>query len=488
MPSPAGTLRGIDGMHFDDCRDQRMKEIAAPMFDLIALSLPRGLGFGDSPPVGAWLSEDGISCAALTRNINSGSFGIVTLRRRVDSVWVLLSHGECTTGESEARASISHFLYTQAHPLPLPSGERRRAPLSRMGKRTPSVVFKSLFDPSRRIGAWALNQLYLALPSPDRNWVPDCQTENFHTRLWEAHLLAIFREQGLLVTQPKESPDFHIENRLGDEAWVEAVTANPEERYEHFGASPVPPPADRHERFLGAAAERFARTIQNKLDKRYESLPHVEGKPLILALADFHAPSSMLWSRESLISYLYGFSVHSSAHRGMQLITVEEETSLLSGRPNGLFTLMENAHLSAVIFTNACTVPKLSRVPISGGAHLDGYRYLRFGEFFDRSPGASRGIPFLLDVASSDYGQLWPQYGYEPWSAEVEVFHNPMALYPVPNELIPEVTHWREVNGRVECESFFDVSILRSRTLVLSANAKVPSLDELLTAASPPEL
>jgi len=115
-----------------------------------------------------------------------------------------------------------------------------------MGKRTPSVVFKSLFDPSRRIGAWALNQLYLALPSPDRNWVPDCQTENFHTRLWEAHLLAIFREQGLLVTQPKESPDFHIENRLGGEAWVEAVTANPEERYEHFGASPVPPPADRH--------------------------------------------------------------------------------------------------------------------------------------------------------------------------------------------------------------------------------------------------
>lgn len=224
MPSPAGTLRGIDGMHFDGCRDQRMKEIAAPMFDLIALSLPRGLGFGDSPPVGAWLSEDGISCAALTRNIHSGSFGIVTLRRRVDSVWVLLSHSERTTGESEARASISHFLYTQAHPLPLPSGERRRAPLSRMGKRTPSVVFKSLFDPSRRIGAWALNQLYLALPSPDRNWVPDCQTENFHTRLWEAHLLAIFREQGLLVTQPKESPDFHIENRLGDEAWVEAVT------------------------------------------------------------------------------------------------------------------------------------------------------------------------------------------------------------------------------------------------------------------------
>ncbi|MEF9896760.1 MAG: hypothetical protein RR736_18890 [Pseudomonas sp.] len=466
-----------------------MKEIAAPMFDLIALSLPRGLEFGDNPPAGAWLSENGISCAALTRNIHSGCFGTITLRRRVDSVWVLLTRSECFAGESEARASISLFLDNPAHPLPLPSGERRRAPLSRMGKRTPSVVFKSLFDPSRQIGAWVLNQLYLALPSPDKNWVSDCQTENFHTRLWEAHLLAIFREQGLLVTQPEESPDFHIENRLGSEAWVEAVTANPEERYEHFGATPVPPPADQRERFLGTAAERFARTIQSKLDKRYETRRHVEGKPLILALADFHAPSSMLWSRESLISYLYGFSVNSSVHDGTQLISVEEEIALLSGRPNGLFRLKENAHISALIFTNACTVPKLSRVPISGGAHLEGYQYLRFGEFFDRSPGASRGIPFLLDVASSDYGQLWPQYGYEPWSAEVEVFHNPLAVHPVPNELIPEVTHWREVNGSLECESFFDVSILRSRTLILSANAKVPSLDELLTAITPdPEL
>ncbi len=91
---------------------------------------------------------------------------------------------------------------------------------------------------------------------------------------------------------------------------VEAVTANPEERYEHFGASPVPPPADRHERFLGAAAERFARTIQNKLDKRYESLPHVEGKPLILALAISMRPVQCCGagSRSSAISMALQFT------------------------------------------------------------------------------------------------------------------------------------------------------------------------------------
>ena len=41
-----------------------------------------------------------------------------------------------------------------------------------------------------------------------------------------------FRKQGLLVTQPVESPDFHLSNRAGDEAWVEAVTANPSMEWE----------------------------------------------------------------------------------------------------------------------------------------------------------------------------------------------------------------------------------------------------------------
>ncbi|NWN48004.1 hypothetical protein HT121_10385 [Pseudomonas sp. MAFF 301514] len=461
-----------------------MKEITAAMFDIIALSLPRGLGFGDNPPVNAWLSDDGISCAVLTQNVCSGCAGTITMRRRVDSVWVLLNRTESWACESEARAAIEIFLDTPAHPIPLVSGERRRPRLTDIGSGTPSGVFKSLFDPRRRIGAWMLNQLYLALPAPDLNWATDCQTENFHTRLWEAHLLAIFREQGLKVTQPEPSPDFHIANCLGGEAWVEAVTANPQERYEHFRAKPVPPPSNSRERFLGAAAERFARTIKNKLEKRYETLKHVEGKPFILALADFHAPSSMLWSRESLISYLYDVSLPISDSDGVQVASVGEVNSLLSGRPSGLFRFKDNAHLSAVIFTNACTVSKLSRVPISGGAHLDGYRYIRFGEFFNRSPGASRGIPFLMDIASTEYGELWPQYGYEPWSAEVEVFHNPLAVHPVPNELLPEATHWRETNRGIECQSYFEIAILRSKTVVLSSESKMPTLEELL-AVSP---
>jgi len=216
-----------------------MKTIPASLFDVIALSLPRGLGFGDTPPVGAWMSDDDATCGALTHNVQSGAYGVLIMRRRVDEVWCVLRREDNPFGKDQAMALIREQLQGQFPPVPLPQGVRRRARLGDTRNVEPSEVFKALASPARRVGAWMLNQLYLALPNPDQNWASDCQTGNFHTRLWEAHLLASFREQGLLVTQDYPSPDFLVSNRRGGAAWIEAVTANPVERYEHYGAEPV---------------------------------------------------------------------------------------------------------------------------------------------------------------------------------------------------------------------------------------------------------
>jgi hypothetical protein len=40
-------------------------------------------------------------------------------------------------------------------------------------------------------------------------------------------------------------------------------------------------------------------------------------------------------------------------------------------------------------------------------------RYTRIGNFFDRTPGALKGIPFCLDVTSDEYRGLWP-HRYPP--------------------------------------------------------------------------
>lgn len=356
-----------------------------------------------------------------------------------------------------------------------------RPALYNLQGRTPSDAFKVLTTTSHHPAAWMLNQLYLALPKPDKNWASDCQTVNFHTRLWEAHLFASFREQGLLVTQPQESPDFRIENRHGDEAWVEAVTANPSVSYNHVNAPLTPPPQAREELFFGPAALRFAKTLRNKLTRRYDRLPHVDGKPFMIAIADFQAPVSMTWSRQGLIGYLYGRGADVAEVGGRREAVSVSRTHLLgvSAFPAGLFANDQHAALSAVIFSNACSIAKLNRVAISGGGAPKGLRYTRIGMFFDRDPGALEGIPFCLDVTSSEYRALWPR-GYEPWSAELEVFHNPYARYPIPFELIPEATHWFDQDGEMMCSAVNEHSILWSQTVIQKEDDRMPRLNDFV--------
>ena len=90
---------------------------------------------------------------------------------------------------------------------------------------------------------------------------------------------------------------------------------------------------------------------------------------------------------------------------------------------------------------------------------------MRYGKFFDRRPGALDGIKFCLDVTSDEYRALWPQ-GYEPWCAELEVFHNPFARHPLPEALLPEATHWVEEGGEMVCRSHYETNILWSGTLI----------------------
>ncbi|MGV2981965.1 hypothetical protein ACERNI_17490 [Camelimonas sp. ID_303_24] len=329
-----------------------MREIPQWEFDFYALSLPRGHAFGDEPPVAAWVSNDGNGCGIVTRNAKEDSFGLMLMRRRVDSVWAVTKRVGGFTTIDATRTAVAPDLADGLALEPLPPGVVMRAPLFDLAGREPSDVFRVLANDAHRPAAWALNQLYLALPKPDRNWVSDCQTTNFHTRIWEAQLLGSFREQGLLVEQPFESPDFRIENRLGGEAWVEAVTANPPVPYNHVNAPRADVPTDREEIFFGAAALRFAKTIGNKLARRYDQLPHVVGKPFILAVADFQASGSMNWSREGLIGYLHGMGATVAEVDGQaRAVPMPAEHLLGPARfPAGLFTNDQHAELSAVIF------------------------------------------------------------------------------------------------------------------------------------------
>lgn len=458
-----------------------MKPLNEALFAIYALSLPRGHGFGRRPPASFWTAEDGRSCGVVTRDCDDGSYGVLAMRRRSDHVWSVLREDHGFRDEGTAHMALQAALDDGAGPLSIPNGARKRPALYDLKGKEPSSFYQLLRSRSHQPAAWLLNELYLAMPRPDANWVSDFQTVNFHTRMWEAHLLACFREQGLLVSQPHSSPDFRIENRKGGVAWVEAVTANPQTAYEHVGVAPVDPPEDRRERTIGPAAVRFAKTLKSKLDRKYETLAHVAGQPFALAIADFHGPGSMVWSREALMCYLYGYHAQTAEILG-EVSTFAIEIERLLGDQNipaGPFRTGVTPGLSAVIFTNTGTVAKFNRVAVSGGYQSKGYRYMRIGRFYDLRPGAVEGIPFCLDVATPEYRKLW-KHIYEPWCADLEVFHNPLADIPLPPALLPEATHWVVENGEIQRRYHYETSILTSRTWIQPDDRPAPTLYDLL--------
>ncbi len=187
----------------------------------------------------------------------------------------------------------------------------------------------------------------------------------------------------------------------------------------------------------------------------------------------------MVWSREALIGYLYGMHAEVIEVDGQRSAVTVSASHLLgeTAFPAGLFRNKVHSELSAVIFSNACSIAKFNRVGVSAGASTTGLRYVRVGNFYDRSPGALEGIPFCLDVTSAEYRALWPQ-GYEPWSAELEVFHNPYARHPVPRELVPEATHWFERDGEMICEAHYETSILWSQTIIQNDSDRMLRLED----------
>jgi hypothetical protein len=58
----------------------------------------------------------------------------------------------------------------------------------------------------------------------------------------------------------------------------------------------------------------------------------------------------------------------------------------------------------------------------------------------------------------------------------LEVFHNPFAKLPLPQELIPEAQHWFKQSEEIICAAHYETSVLWSKTLIQDATAPMPTL------------
>lgn len=279
----------------------------------------------------------------------------------------------------------------------------------------------------------------------DGNLVKDFQTSGYSARVWELYLRFAFREMNLLIGDAHPSPDFELisgEQRV----FVEATTVNAS------GGQPIDlklgKPPSGPENLMAYLEEvmplKFGSPLYSKMQMRYWELPHVQGHPFVLAVADFHDHASMTWSHNALPIYLYGQSAEIQIdNAGAKVGT----TKILEGFERKAETLLpffkqeEAENISAILSSNAGTIAKFNRMGVRAGFGDPFVELRRSGGRHRPGADAYEPIPFVENVEAGSYD--------EHWADELTMFHNPDAIHPIDEALFPGISHYRVENDEV---------------------------------------
>ncbi len=289
------------------------------------------------------------------------------------------------------------------------------------------------------MGARALmQQTFEQWDSPDHQFVRDFQTEGFDARVFELYLAATLDSLGWAVGAESGRPDFRWLGS-GLEFYIEAGTA-------HSPGNPGPPtsPGQYFKELLSSTynldevAVRFGSVLRSKAMKGYQHLPHVAGKPIVIAVQGFFGPGALLHNEFPLVRYLYDLALTEIDESGAISLTdasvgfhVGDSKTIKSG----WFGDRDAAHISAVMWSNSGTVPKFNRMAAGLGLGAPGWEIHRFGTELDPQPGATKRALFVERVEPCG----------EPWEEGLVVMHNPRAKVPLPLSAFEGITQIRQV-------------------------------------------
>lgn len=187
-----------------------------------------------------------------------------------------------------------------------------------------------------------IREVWRAFPNPDDHFEREFQTMGLDARIWELCVFAVCHFTGFVVTRPFDTPDFLIE-RDGISAWVEVTTANPSQKF------PVRERESAEEIFHHMndyLPIRLGNALTGKLDKKYWNLPHVAGRPLVIALEDFSENDPFRVDPGSIFRYLFGLDARVISLPGdpvrIEYAKVTEHLHEGKSIPSGFFDLPED--------------------------------------------------------------------------------------------------------------------------------------------------
>jgi hypothetical protein len=150
----------------------------------------------------------------------------------------------------------------------------------------------------------------------------------------------------------------------------------------------------------------------------------------------------MTWSHTALPIYLYGRSAAVSTGPDGREYGEEKRIDAFEKGSNQILPFFEQdgtENVSAVLFSNAGTIAKFNRMAVRAGFGDRFVTLRRSGGWNDPRPDAYEAIPFDFDVEDPAY--------WEGWADELELHHNPRALYPIDDALFPNIANFRIEDG-----------------------------------------
>lgn len=196
----------------------------------------------------------------------------------------------------------------------------------------------------------------------------------FNSSFWEIYLYAVCKEYQLEIDWNYRTPDFIVNSSCG-QFIIEATTANaafgkPNEWDKLF--TPKELDSISWIKFNTEAMIRLSNAFSTKFryyKDKYTLLPHVQGKPFVLAIAPFEQPHFNLQHNRAIVALLYDIYVDEDAYAASpelypegvperQLGSVEKENR--SEVELGIFNDDRCSEISAVIFSCTATWGKVS--------------------------------------------------------------------------------------------------------------------------------
>jgi len=390
----------------------------------------------------AWFESEGLLLGVVILDLTDGDFGGIVLGRDEVGRFRFIDDATgfyVTSKEAADRLKEVIKRIAATGETVFPQGGQAKRRLDPMRPVVPperrNAAFRLLAESEGYSPAFEIvREMLNFYEDPDGNFIEQFQSTGFDARLWELYLFGVFTELGFLIDRTHNAPDFACDH-FGEKTYVEAVILG---ETQGQADNPVPENVEQvRELQHGYIAHRFANGLTAKLEKRYWRLEHVKDHPLVLAIADFSSPASMLWTHNALPMFLYGYEYDWRKDDQGKLVIIPKriEKHVYKNRelPSGFFFWDDAENISAILFSNSGTISKFNRIGKIAGFGSPRVRMVRMGACQRHDPNSEVPDQFSFEVHAPNY--------QEAWSESVSIFHNPRARFPIDPEHFPGATH-----------------------------------------------